>query len=94
MEQIKTFMKWEIEGIKVTDPGLIRYVCLKPSIVPRSGARYAGSRFHKSKVFIVERLMNKIMVAGHKSKKHCRSSGRCTGKGHKVYDIMEKDNRY
>jgi len=89
MSEIKAFTRWDIDGIKIDDPGLKDYITVKPQIVPRSGARYAGSRFHKSKVFIVERLMNKIMVAGHKSKKHNKSSGHCTGKGHKVYDIME-----
>ena len=34
--------------------------------------------------------MNKVMGAGHKSKKHFRSSGRTTGKAQKAYDIIEK----
>lgn len=90
MSELKAFNRWSTEGIKVVDPGLVDYITLEPRIVPKTGARYAGNRFHKSKVFIVERLMNKIMVAGHKSKKHYRSSGHTTGKAQNAYDIVEK----
>lgn len=88
--EIKAFNKWDTSDIKVEDPGLKDYITLQPKIVPRTGARYAGNRFHKSKVFIVERLMNKIMIPGHKSKKHFKSSNHLTGKASKAYDIIEK----
>ncbi len=87
---IKTFGKWETEGIKIEDQGLQNYISIKPTYVPKTGARYAGKRFHKSNVFIVERLINKIMVSGHKGKKHFKSSGHITGKANKAYDIVEK----
>jgi small subunit ribosomal protein S7 len=90
MIELKAFNRWSTEGIVVEDPGIKPYVQLQPRIVPRSGARYAGSRFHKSKVFIVERLMNKLMIPGHKSKKHFRTSYKMTGKAHKAYDIIEE----
>ena len=72
MTQIKAFNRWGMEGIKVDDQGLSAYVTLEPKIVPKTGARYAGNRFHKSRIFIVERLINKIMIPGHKSKKNFR----------------------
>jgi len=87
---IKAFNRWSVEGIEVDDIGLKRYITLEPRIVPKTGARYAGNRFHKSKVFIIERLMNKLMVPGHKGKKHFKSSGRCTGKSQLAYDIVEE----
>jgi len=90
MTEIKAFNRWDTADIKVADPGLKDYITLEPKIVPRTGARYAGNRFHKSKVFIVERLINKIMIPGHKSKKHFKSSGHITGKASKAYDIVEK----
>lgn len=90
MDEIKAFNRWSTDGIKVEDPGLKNYITLNAKIVPRTGAKYAGNRFHKSRVFIVERLMNKLMVPGHKSRKHFKSSGRTTGKAHKAYDIVEK----
>ncbi|MFP4119201.1 MAG: 30S ribosomal protein S7 [Candidatus Woesearchaeota archaeon] len=88
MTEILAFNKWECSGFNIEDPGLKNYITLKPTIVPRTGARYAGNRFHKSKVFIVERLMNKLMVPGRAaSKKHLISSGHVTGKTHTVYNI-------
>lgn len=86
---VKAFNRWDMEGIKVNDPGLTGYISLRPRIVVKTGARYAGNRFHKSRTFIVERLINKLMVSGHKSKKHIISSGHNTGKAQKVYDIVE-----
>lgn len=85
---ILVFNKWDVGSVKVVDPGLVRYVTLDPRYVPKTGARYAGNRFHKSKVFIVERLINKIMIPGHKAKKHFRSSGHTTGKSALSYNIV------
>jgi len=87
---IKVFNRWNVEDIKVKDKGLQNYITLTPKIVPKTGARYAGARFHKSKTFIVERLINKIMIPGHKSKKHFRTSGPMTGKANNAYKIVEK----
>ncbi len=89
MVEVKTFGKWTTEGIKVVDTGLADYISLKAPFVPRTGARYAQQKFHKSRVFIVERLMNKLMVPGHKSKKHKITSYTMTGKSNQVYDIVE-----
>ena len=88
--EVKAFNKWPVEGINVDDDGLKGYITLDPRIVPKTGAKYAGERFHKSKTFIVERLLNKIMVPGHKGKKHWRSSGHCTGKAGASYETMRK----
>lgn len=87
---IKVFNRWECDGISVEDPGLVRYINLEPRIVPRSGARNAGRLFRQQKEFVVERLMNKLMIPGHKSKKHYRSSGHITGKSTQVYQIVEE----
>ncbi len=87
---IKAFNRWGTEDVKVKDEGLKRYICLEARIVPKTGARYVGKRFHKSRVFIVERLINKLMVPGHKGKKHFKSSGNITGKGNTVYMIVEE----
>ena len=87
--QIKAFNRWGTEGIKVDDPGLKNYISIEPRIVPKTGARYAKNRFHRSKVFIIERLINKIMIPGHKSKKHFKTSSHTTGKANKAFSIME-----
>jgi len=88
--EIKLFGKWDVSGVKVKDPGLVDYINLSPKFVPKTGARYAGNRFHKSKILIVERLINKVMVPGHKSKKHFKSSGHISGKANNAYEIVKK----
>ena len=88
--QIKAFNRWGMEGIQVDDPGLKPYITLEPRIVPRTGARYAKNRFHRSKIFIVERLINRLMVPGHKGKKHFKTSRHTTGKASKAFSIVEK----
>ena len=90
MSDVKAFGRWSMDGIKVDDQGLQSYVTLNPRIVPRTGARYAQKRFYKSRVFIVERLMNKLIVPGHKSKKHYKTSSHITGKVHMAYHIVEE----
>ena len=90
MTEIKFFNRWNADGIKVDDLGLQPFVTLNPRIVPKTGARYAGSKFHKSRVSVVERLINKIMVPGHKSKKHFKTSNHITGKAPTAYKIVEE----
>lgn len=87
---IKIFNRWDTSNVVVSDSGLARYINVDPIIIPKTGARYAGNRFHKSKIHIVERLINKIMNSGHKSKKHFKSSGYNTGKAHTAYNITEE----
>ncbi len=90
MSEVKMFGKWSVEGIAVKDPGLASYISVKAVHVPRTGARYAKQKFYKSKISIVERLMNKLMVAGHKGKKHTITSYSVTGKSSQAYRIVEK----
>jgi small subunit ribosomal protein S7 len=90
MTQVTAFNLWSTEGVKVADQGLQGYICLEPKFVPKTGARYAGNKFHKSRVFVVERLINKMMIPGHKGKKHHRTSYHCTGKAQLAYKIVEQ----
>src|SRR3989344_5020830 len=90
MSEIKAFNKWGTDGIKVDDAVLESYITLQARVAPKTGARYAGNKFHKSRIFIVERLINKVMVPGHKSKKHYKTSNHITGKAATAYDIVEE----
>jgi small subunit ribosomal protein S7 len=87
---IKLFNKWDTNGIEVVDPGLKGYLSFEPKYVPKTGARYAGNRFHKSKINVVERFMNKLMVSGHRARKHKLSSGRNSGKAISVYLLVQE----
>ncbi len=90
MIDVKVFNRWSGEGVSVTDPGLQSYITIAPRIVPKTGAKYAKQKFHKSKTFIVERFMNKIMNSGHRSKKHFISSGHNAGKSQLTVKTMIK----
>jgi small subunit ribosomal protein S7 len=86
---MKLFGKWDTEGIQIRDRGLERYINIDPIIIPKTGGRNASQQFHKSHMPIVERLINKIMVPGHRSKKHIISSGRVVGKWLTAYNIVK-----
>ncbi len=87
---IKAFNKWSVDEVKVEDFGLRDYINLTPRIVPKTGSRYAGRRFRQTKTFIVERLINKLMIPGHRAKKHKITSGHCTDKTISAYSTVEK----
>lgn len=66
---IKIFGKWDTK-VEVRDPSLKKYICLMPVYLPHSGGRYQNIRFGKSKISIVERLINQLMRPGrNKGKK-------------------------
>ncbi|MEM4638142.1 MAG: 30S ribosomal protein S7 [Candidatus Woesearchaeota archaeon] len=90
MDKILAFGKWDCSNIKVDDPGIAPYINTNPMIVNKTGARYAGQRFYKSKIFIVERLINKLMVPGHRAKKHKITSRHSTGKAMTNYKLVEE----
>jgi small subunit ribosomal protein S7 len=90
MEKIKVFNKWDIEGVAVSDPGLKNYINLKPIVIPRSFGRTAKKQFHKSKMNIIERLVNHLYVSGHKGKKNLITSGKNVGKTVKEWKIIEE----
>tara|TARA_Y100000310_G_scaffold339954_1_gene434265 strand:+ start:27300 stop:27899 length:600 start_codon:yes stop_codon:yes gene_type:complete len=90
MIDIKLFNRWDTKHIEVQDPGLKGYINVEPRLVPRSSGRFASQRFYRNKYSIVERLMNRLMVPGHKGKKHYITSGHCGGKSATVNKIMEK----
>jgi len=94
---MKLFNRWETESIQVHDLGIKDYINIRPLMIPRTSGRNVKTQFWKSKNHIVERLMNKLMVSGHKGRKHRLSSGHNSGKSIKVYktvykafDIIEK----
>jgi small subunit ribosomal protein S7 len=72
-EEIKLFEKWSFEGIEVGDPGLKRYISLKPVYVPHSMGRHEHRKFRKAEVNIVERLVNNLMRPGSSAGKKTRA---------------------
>lgn len=90
MNEIKLFNKWSFEGLKVKDPGIAGYVSITPVIVPRTSGKYANTQFYKSKMNVVERLMTKLFVSGHRGKKHKLSSGKNVGKTQNSANIIKE----
>jgi len=90
MIEIKIFNRWSTKEIKVKDPGLEKYISLQPVFVPKSRGRFSKQQFYRSKMNIVERLITKLMVPGHRGKKHVLSSGRTVGKYSTNYKTVKK----
>ena len=55
------FGKYEMTGIGIRDGGLAKYIDLTPISVPHTGGKHANRAFAKSKMSIVERLVNSMM---------------------------------
>ncbi len=73
------FAKYDLGEVVVHDAGLARYMNLQPVGVPHSSARNANRQFGKSKVNLVERLMNSMMRTEN-----------FTGKKVTVYNMVSK----
>ncbi|MEC8221196.1 MAG: 30S ribosomal protein S7 [Nanoarchaeota archaeon] len=85
---IKLFNRWSFDGVVVSDQGLQGYLNIEPIVVPRTNGYHHNTPFYKTKINIVERLMNRFQVAGHKGKKHKISSGHNTGKAKSQANMM------
>jgi len=90
-EQInfKIFDLWDISEIEVKDPGLKDVINLKPMLILKTHGRNVV-KHGQTKVNIVERLVNKIALAGHRGKKHKIELGHSTGKYSKNMGIVLK----
>ena len=73
IEEIKLFGKWSFKDIEIRDPGLKRYISLKPIYIPHSMGRHEHRRFRKAEVNIVERLVNNLMRPGKNAGKKARA---------------------
>ncbi|MBI2676274.1 MAG: 30S ribosomal protein S7 [Candidatus Aenigmarchaeota archaeon] len=89
-QKMLLFGKWDLSEVKVEDQGLAEYIGLKPVMVPRSSGRFGRSFITKKRVNIVERFITKLMVPGHRGKKHRMTSGRCTGNTATIYLAVER----
>lgn len=55
------FGKYDLSEVTVNDGGLAKYIDLTPTNVPHSGGKHANRWFGKSKLSIVERVINNVM---------------------------------
>ena len=87
LPEFKIFDLYDISDITVEDPGLKSVINLQPKLILKSQGRNV-QKFGQTKINIVERLMNKLAVAGHRGKKHRIILGRSTGKYSKNMKIV------
>ncbi|MBS3094438.1 30S ribosomal protein S7 [Candidatus Pacearchaeota archaeon] len=92
----KAFDKYDLTEVVITDLGLKSAINLTPKLMIQSHGRNVG-KMGQAKVNIIERLMNKLAVAGHRGKKHRLERGSASGKYTKnmgivleAFDIVEK----
>jgi len=78
--------KWDLTTAKVTDQGLQSVINLRPMLVPHSGGRHEHKKFAKTRVNIVERLVN---MTTHFGKKHAKNTGRMGGKKQRATSIVK-----
>ena len=83
----KLFDLYDISEIEVKDPGLKPVINLQSKLVINSHGRNV-QKFGALKINVVERLMNRIAVAGHRGKKHKISKGDASGKYSKNMKIV------
>ncbi|MCW3998389.1 MAG: 30S ribosomal protein S7 [Candidatus Bathyarchaeota archaeon] len=73
-QEILLFHKWSFNGIEAKDKGLKRYLNLTPMVLPHSMGRHEHKRFRKSKVNIIERLINGFMRPGKNAGKKAKAT--------------------
>jgi small subunit ribosomal protein S7 len=72
------FDKYDLNEVVIKDGGLAKYIDLRPTSIPVSGGKHANKWFGKSKMSIVERLINNMMRTGD-----------YTGKKGKSYQVVK-----
>jgi len=94
--KFKIFDKYDTDGLSIKDPGLKDVITFEPKLILKSQGRNS-QKFGQAKINIVERLMNRLAVAGHRGKKHKIALGHSTGKYSKnmklileALDLIEK----
>lgn len=86
MEQFKIFDLYDLSEVRVEDPGLKAVINLEPKLILKSEGRNV-QKHGQTKVNVVERLMNKLAVAGHRGKKH-KIQKKATGKYTKNMNLI------
>ncbi len=79
MDKILIFGKYDPEEVVIRDPGLAKYICLRPMIALHTHGRHAKKHMGKRELNLVERLINNLM-----------RDGRYGGKKMSAYKVVKK----
>jgi small subunit ribosomal protein S7 len=82
------FDTYDLSSVEVKDPGLRRVISLKPLVLPKTSGRFSQQRLARARINIVERLIDHLMVPGHKGKKHLRTSKMASGRFYTTFRIV------
>lgn len=92
----KVFDLYDLSEVQITDLGLKNVINLTPKLILKSYGRNT-QKFGQTKINIIERLMNRIAVSGHRGKKHKLEKGSASGKYTKnmmivldAFDLIQK----
>lgn len=77
--ELLLFGRWDLSEVEVGDPGLRRHINLTPTFLPHTGGRWANRPYTKSRVNLVERLVN-----------HMMRTEKYTGKKSKTIQVVER----
>jgi len=87
---LKVFGRWD-GNVEVKAAWAAKYICLTPTYLPHTSGKKVGKQFGKSKMNIVERLVNKMMRSGQGTRKvagrYIRGGGN-TGKKQNALKIV------
>lgn len=86
-QNFKIFDRYDLSQVEIKDPGLRQVINIKPKLILKSQGRNVV-KLGQTKINIVERLMNRLPVGGHRGKKHKLEKGRATGKYTKNMKII------
>lgn len=85
--KFKLFNLYDLEEVSIEDPGLKRVISIDSKLIPKSHGRNT-KEFGKTKVNIVERLINLLQVPGSRGKKHKIITSWASGKYDKKAKIV------
>jgi len=77
--KFKLFDLWDVSEVVIEDVGLQNVINLKPLLALKTHGRNVV-KHGQTKVNVIERLMNKLALCGHRNKKHKIELGHSTGK--------------
>lgn len=87
MVDMKIFGLWDISEVKVSDPGLKKVINLDNKLLLKSHGRIKYDQA-KTKVSVIERIINLLQVPGSRGKKHRIITSWMAGKHQKASMIM------
>lgn len=91
LPEIKVFGRWSTKDVEILDPGLVKYISLRPVIVPHTFGRHEHRRFGKENVPIIERFINRLMTPGwaRRRSQGARNAGLIAGKKSSAIRIVQ-----